>query len=231
MLPSPPRAHSDEYQSASLSPQVYERYYKEVTTLCDDYMLEAPRNWRENFYVADLSRILIISLEIDNGRHRASELALRGPITPPRAFAGPQQPCESLVSSMSTDTETLINSSPSTVTSRTPINVAQPAAGGGRSTLSPQSPFATWSSFASPAQPVETTYCDECFKPFTGTPQDRKSNLKRHKLTTKGHGKGATYKCSFPGCPALYRRTDYLKKHLRKVHKCIKSIGARDAKI
>jgi uncharacterized C2H2 Zn-finger protein len=184
-------------------------------------MHEASRDWREKFYIADLQRILIISLEIDNSRRRNTPSLLQQSIQPISNFANGNQIYGFPASLMSTDAEALMNSSPSRMTSRTQLDASQ-SIFTDRSTNSPVTSPTTWSSFSSPTQAIDTVYCEHCFKSFAGA--DRKSNLKRHEATSKSCGKGRTFKCTDPECKSVFRRTDNLAKHLRKAHNHIRSI-------
>ncbi|KAL2041815.1 hypothetical protein N7G274_005599 [Stereocaulon virgatum] len=203
------------------SGRVYQEYFKKVTALCDDYMHEASRDWREKFYIADLERIFIISLEIDNSRRRTTSSLLQQSIQPTRNFANSNQTYESHTPSMSKDLESPMNSSPSTTTSRTQLDASQ-SISTDRSTHSPVMSPTTWSSSPSPTQAVDTACCKHCYKLFTG--DDRMANLKRHETTSKSCGKGRRFECTVSGCKSLFRRTDYRAKHLRKVHNHIISI-------
>ncbi|KAL8946802.1 MAG: hypothetical protein Q9222_006850 [Ikaeria aurantiellina] len=81
---------------------------------------------------------------------------------------------------------------------------------------SAQSTFATFL----PPQPSQIrgiTQCPECPTEFTGSFQDRRSNLKRH--IKYCHGQQGKFRC--PGCSKEYSRPDNLTKHRRTVHQDI----------
>lgn len=60
------------------------------------------------------------------------------------------------------------------------------------------------------------TYCEFCGTGFSGTYQNRISNLKRH--LKQFHGEGDTLPCPEYGCETSWPRSDYLRKHLKDAH-------------
>lgn len=65
-----------------------------------------------------------------------------------------------------------------------------------------------------------TLYCRACSKKFTGSPQNAKSNLQRHRRESPRHNKYAGLKCLQPEChmrPPM--RSDNLEPHLLNKHK------------
>ena len=120
---------------------------------------------------------------------------------------------ESIPTPPSTGSQTLVGSSPSTITSPT-------FAGGSSPTTQPSPSTSSQSSFSapSPASSTDVTHCHLCPAIFTGSPRDRSSNLRRHMRTTRDHGSVVGLLCTVPGCNATISRSDNLVKHIRTVH-------------
>ncbi|KAK3170050.1 hypothetical protein OEA41_009435 [Lepraria neglecta] len=110
------------------SRQIYERYLEAVTFLCDNYMPKSGTAWREPIYVADLNKVLIISLELDNRRQRASQIAGQLPRSPAPALAHTNRSYSSPNTSFGTPDQTFVSPSPSTRLSKTPAYDSQSAA-------------------------------------------------------------------------------------------------------
>ncbi|KAL8749378.1 MAG: hypothetical protein Q9184_006831 [Pyrenodesmia sp. 2 TL-2023] len=66
------------------------------------------------------------------------------------------------------------------------------------------------------SKPPETSKCLSCDTEFTGSFQDRRSNLKRH--VKYKHGKQEKVRCPYEGCNKVYLRPDNLLKHRRAEH-------------
>lgn len=65
-----------------------------------------------------------------------------------------------------------------------------------------------------------TLYCRACSKNFTGSPQDARSNWRRHFRDTPRHNSTFGLKCPMLGCESKNSmRSDNLKGHLQGVHK------------
>ena len=113
----------------------------------------------------------------------------------------------------SSEIQTPIDSSPSTLTSPTFTNGSSPATQSSAVT-SPETSF----SGPSPSSSSDVSHCSHCPATFTGTPRNRKSNLRRHIRTTSDHGNIVGLLCIVPGCNTVISRSDNLAKHMRTVH-------------
>lgn len=181
------------------------------------------REWRDQYYVADLKDVIDISEELE--RHQgldflpenwldASVLAVMRPNGQPFELS-------TSLSSRTTGTST-VGSSPTSLTTQASMDLSprdesnsqmtSPTTASQAST-SPTSPVHD----ASTSRVVET--CKSCGDKFTGTPQDARSNLTRHWRTSPKHNTDAGLKCPEPDCPAGPMRADNLGPHLRRKHK------------
>ena len=197
----------------SVPHEVYERFLEDVAAVCDKNMQKAPMGWRDPFYIADLNKVLAISLEMDKSQQRAAQVSLHGQSTPvspkqwlcdsawPKPLEEKRAPIESPSSSSAWDWES------STVSSQ--------SAASHFSTDSPDSTFSPLS-LPSPLSSIDTTCCEVCGQVFKGLLQDRMSNLKRH-IRTK-HESIDHWKCPVDECDSTFNRQDNLNKHMRKAH-------------
>ena len=179
--------------------------------------------WREPIYVADLNKVLIISLELDNGRKHASQLAGQLPRSPAPALAHTNRSYSSPNTSFVTPDQPFVSPSPSTRMSKAPAYDSQSAASH-RSEASQDRSLSPLSHTSS-VHTDEVVHCELCGEPFTGL--DCRSNLNRHMRTSQKHGQGERMKCPVDRCESILGRTDNLKKHMRKVHKYVMSRGPR----
>ena len=219
-------------QRISKSLLIYENYCNVVAALCDKAMRPSNpswdeetswfcddtwHDWRKQSYVDELREVLEVSLELDDSQGissstnhwpNASVLA----VIRPNATA-PVSP----TSPTSSTNFTRPNSWPTSLTSWTLTSASEDYNVGGllgSPTNTPISPL-------SPSLPIpdsETTHCSSCGATFTGTPQHRRSNLKRHMRTSRRHGAHAALKCPESGCKSTLMRTDNLAKHLETQH-------------
>ena len=169
--------------------------------------------WRDPFYIADLNKVLAISLEIDKSQQRAAQVPLHGQSTP---ISPKQWGCDSTWSKPLDEKRALIKSpsSPSVWDMEGSTASSQSAA----SHFSTDSPDSTVSplSLPSPLSSIDTTCCGVCGQVFTGLLQDRISNLKRHTKTK--HESIVGFKCLVAECDSIFNRQDNLNKHMRKAH-------------
>ena len=169
--------------------------------------------WRYRFYIADLNKVLAISLEIDKSQQRAAQIPLHGQSTP---ISPKQWLCDSTWSKPLDEKRALIESpsSPSAWDVESSTASSQSAA----SHFSTDSPDSTISplSLPCPLSSIDTTCCGVCGQVFTGLLQDRISNLKRHTRTK--HQNIVGFKCLVAECDSIFNRQDNLNKHMRKAH-------------
>ena len=69
-----------------------------------------------------------------------------------------------------------------------------------------------------PIPDSETTHCSSCGATFAGTPQHRRSNLKRHMRTSRRHSAQAAFKFSESGCKSTLMQNDIWAKHFKTQH-------------
>lgn len=177
-------------------------------------MYEVGLNWRDRYYSTHLDTVLASVVEMDT-RERLKQIVPRHQrninVNPVPNIKHPSN--EGKLTPSSTESQTLIGSSPSSITSpcftsgSSPTN--QPS-----STTSPDSSFST----PSPSSSTNVTYCPLCPALFTGSLRDRSSNLRRHMRTTRNHGSSVGLLCDVSGCNAVISRSDNLGKHMRTVH-------------
>ena len=197
----------------SVPPQVYERFLQDVAAVCDRNMQKAPMGWRDPFYIADLDKVLAISIEIDRNQQRATQVSLHGqviPISPKQwlrdsTWPKPLEEKGALIESPSSSSAWDLESS----------TVSSQSAASHFSADSPDSIFSPLS-LPSPLSSIDTTRCEVCGQPFTGLLQDRMSNLKRH-IRTK-HQSSDDFECPVDECDSTFNRQDNLNKHMRKAH-------------
>ena len=197
----------------SVPPQVYERFLEDITAVCNENMQKAPMGWRDPFYIADLDKVLAISLEIDKSQQRAAQVSLHGQSTP---ISPKQWLCDSTWSKPFEEKRALIESpSSSSAWDLESSTVSSQSAASHFSADSPDSTFSPLS-LPSPLSSIDTTCCEVCGQAFTGLLQDRMSNLKRHNRTKHESING--FKCAVTGCDSTFNRQDNLNKHMRKAH-------------
>ena len=184
----------------------------ETSWLCDDTW----QDWRSLSYVAELQHVLAVSRELDSSQSisstnhwtNASVLAVIRP-----SATSPVSP----ISPTSSTNFTSTSSSRTSLTSWTLTSVSEDGTISGllgSPTNTPISPL-------SPSLPMpdsETTHCSTCPAKFTGTPQHRRSNYKRHLRTSRRHSAHTALKCPESGCTSTLMRTDNLAKHLQSQH-------------
>lgn len=68
----------------------------------------------------------------------------------------------------------------------------------------------------SPKTALNTSVCSRCGATFTGNPQHRTSNLKRHERTM--HRRRSKLSCPETGCGVEFSRSDNLRKHRKTTH-------------
>ena len=209
--------HWTDYQQLTSIPRdKYGRFLDEVTTVCNEYMHEAPSTWRERFRITYLDRVEAMALELAKDQQEAIQLAPGGQNTP----ISPELNSHGSVWSQAVGNSRAIMES----SSSTPIWSSESSTPsshwtvGHSSVRSPQSPCSPMS-FPSPVSIDninDITYCKSCDTPFTGLLQDRNSNLKRH-MRYK-HGNMPRINCTIEGCTSNFPRQDALQKHMRTVH-------------
>ena len=176
-------------------------------------MYPAGPNWRDRYYATDLD-VVLASVEKMNKHQCLDHTApryQRSNNTEAKPNTKQTQP-ESTPTPSSIRSQTLIGSSPFTVTSPASTHGFSPALHPS-STTSPEAPFSAPTPSSSSAN---VTYCPHCPTTFTGSPRNRNSNLKRHMRTTHGHGNVVGLMCTV--CGRTISRSDNLGKHMRKAH-------------
>ena len=179
-------------------------------------MYKAGPNWRDRYYATHLDMILASLVEIDNRQRFDHIIARHQHYTNAKAMPDDMQTWpESTPTPSSSQSQTLIGSSLSTITSTT-------FTGGYSPPIQPSSTTSPGSSFSaqtpSSSSSTEITRCPQCPAFFTGSARDRNSNLRRHKRTMRDHGNEVGHLCSVEGCGKIFSRTDNLGKHVRTVH-------------
>lgn len=201
-------------KSSCLSPQVYKRYLDAVTSVCDRAMHRAGLDWRDRCYALHLDMVLASVMEIDTQQRLKDIVPHHQQITSVILMPDTKQKViESIRAPSSTESETLIGSSPSTTMSPTFTSGFSPTTQPS-SVTSPETSF----SASSPSSSNDVTHCPLCTAIFTGSLRDRSSNLRRHMRTTRNHGSIVGLLCNVPGCNAVISRSDNLGKHIRTVH-------------
>ena len=184
-------------------------------------MHQSDPNWRSRYYAAALYKMLAVSVEISN-RQTLEARSARYSRTSVLAVVRPtQSTCTSPVSPASGESETLINSSPSTVGSRSSqhsslvghynSSFTAPTSDSTGSPTSPSLPASPTSASGMISCPDPS--CPEKFKPISGA-----TNVLRHLKTSRAHGNGAMYYCHKEGCAKRFSRSDNLNHHIQKVH-------------
>ena len=177
-------------------------------------MHEAGPNWRDGYFATVLDMVLASALEMDNRQPPAQIDSYPDRKSDINAMRHTEQISVDGISIVpSSETQTSIVSSPSTLTSPTFTNGSSPATQSSAVT-SPETLF----SGPSPSSSSDVSHCPHCPATFTGTPRNRSSNLRRHIRTTRDHGKIVGLLCSVPGCNTVFSRTDNLATHMRTVH-------------
>lgn len=169
-------------------------------------MHEEGPNWRDRFYATEIEEILTSLEHIDN-RYRS-----RNDVNSMHETM--QTLPESTPTPSSFESQTLIGSSPSAVTS--------PVFTGGYSLATqPSSITSPESSFSVPTvspSSNDVSRCPKCQTAFHGSVRYRASNLRRHMLRTLGCGNAVGCPCPMPGCGSVLSRSDNLGQHMRMVH-------------
>lgn len=200
-------------KSSCLSPQVYKRYLDAVASICDRAMHEAGPNWRDRCYATHLDTVLASIVEMDTQRLKQIRPCHQSKINVEPMPGAKHTLAESIPTPSSTQSQTLVGSSPITSASPTFTSGSSPTIQSSSMT-SPESAF----SAQSPSSSTDVTHCPLCSALFTGSLRDRSSNLRRHMRTTRNHGSVVGLLCTVPGCNAVISRSDNLVKHIRTVH-------------
>ena len=179
-------------------------------------MEEPDSSWRDSYYATGLDNVLALGISATR-RPNASVLGVAGPERPTASYSPP-------LTSRSQSESTAV--SPLTATSYTSMGSSLFSMRG-RSNTSPTTVSPTLSSSPQYSDilipSTETTYCKSCPAKFTGSPQDRKSNLQRHLRTTRRHEKIGGFRCPEQDCGMLLSRSDNLKNHMQTAHGSPKS--------
>lgn len=203
-----------------------ERFHDSVTSQCDEAMLfsglDWPLDWRNDYYVDDLNRILEISRT--SGRGYNYELAVKHwADTSVLAVIRREQPIlDSPTSLFSTSSGGhTLDPSPTSEMSWTFTGSSLAAevqsyttspTSGSQASISPTPP-----GFTTPLSSVVS--CKSCSKDFKGSPQDAMSNLQRHLRTSLRHNKQGNLKCPLPECETKGpMRSDNMGPHLQNFH-------------
>lgn len=205
-----------------------------VNTQCNTAMGSSDRTWRDQHYIADLTKIMDISeglkrhRDLDSASKPRLDTSVLGLIRP--GGASPESPTTSPFAG-SAGTFTL-GSSPTSLTARTstdtsPIDdfstpMTSPTAVS-QASISPTSP-----TFSASTSHVEV--CHLCGKGFKGTPTDARSNLSRHLRTSPRHNPDAGLKCPERDCRAKRMRSDNLGTHLKRRHGLTSPLELEQAK-
>lgn len=189
-------------------------------------------DWRNDYYFDDLNRVLKI-LGAFGREHNCNSAVKHWAGISVLAVIRREQPIvdsPTTLCSTSNGAHTL-DSSPTSVMSLTSTGSTHTAEVDSCTT----SPTIISQASISPTSPdpknLTTLYCRACSRKFTGSPQDAKSNLRRHFRETRRHNKNAGLKCLQPEChtrPPM--RQDNLEPHLLKVHKMSSPEERREAK-
>ena len=179
-------------------------------------MHKAGPNWRDRFYATDLDMVLASFVEKDNHQRLNHIVARHQRYTNVNAMPDDLHTWpESTPTPFSIESQTLIRSSLSTITSPTFTSGYSPPA-------QPSLTTSPGSSFSAPtpssSSSTDITRCPQCPALFTGSARDRNSNLRRHIRTTRDHGNEVGHLCSVSGCGKILSRRDNLNKHVRMVH-------------
>ena len=210
-----------------MSSALYQEYLSAITDTCDRTMHEAGLTWRDGYFATVLDMVLASALEMDKRQPPAQVDPYPDRKGNIHAMRRAEQISVSGISIVpSSETQTPIDSSPSTLTSPTFTTGSSPATQPSAVT-SPETSFSAPSPFSS----SDVSHCPHCPMTFTGTPRNRSSNLRRHIRTTRDHGNNVGLLCKVPGCNAVISRSDNLGKHMRTVHEnysaTLKRQGAR----
>lgn len=169
-------------------------------------------NWRNRHYATHLDTVLALIVETENCQQLEEILPRHQQNTNSSALPRPtQRLAQGPPTLLCTESQTLVGSSPSTITSPSESSPTTQAS----SVPSPLSSFTAPSPSSSSA---DVTRCDICLKVFTGALRDRISNLKRHMRTTRDHGNTVGHLCPVAGCGAVLSRSDNMGKHIRTLH-------------
>ena len=184
--------------------------------------------WRDRWLIADLNDILAQYLEMNKSQQVGCSLN-HWPNTSVLSVIQPVQSVFESPTSMFFDIhESNIRDTSAIITTQASVNASQKIGSSSPSatisqdfTISPSAVLAISTS--------EEGYCQSCSKTFMGTPQNRKSNLRRHYRTSRHHNKDGVFKCPKPGCNSKHKRTDNLSKHLRETHRLLSREERREA--
>ena len=177
-------------------------------------MHEAGLDWRDRYFATHLDVVLASALEMDKRRPPVQISPYpdrKGDINAMRRTE--QLSVDGIPELSSSETQTPVDSSPSTLTSPTFTNWSSPTTQHS-ATTSPETSF----SGPSPPSSSDVSHCLHCSKIFIGSLRNRSSNLRRHMRTTRDHGSIVGLQCRVPGCNTVISRSDNLAKHMRTVH-------------
>lgn len=178
-------------------------------------------DWRNDYYVDDLNRVLEISGAFD--REQNCESAVKHwADTSVLAVVRREQPIlDSPTSLFSTSNGAhTLDSSPTSAMSLTSTGSTHTAEVDSCTTSPTTKAQASISPTSLDSSNQTTLYCRACSKKFTGSLQDAKSNLRRHFRETPRHNSTFGLKCPMSECERKNRmRSDNLGMHLQNVHK------------
>lgn len=239
------RQHANGFQWKSQSPRLFNIYQDAIITRCDEAMKRSDTTWqsdpawrsgpawRNRCYVADLHEVFALSWDLDK-RQTLGTSTTHWPNASVLAVICPRQPdIESPLSSVSVFNQAgTISSSPTSRASWTSASGSQSRTIGSSDTsptvMSQMSTSPTIPALKSPATKVD--YCQPCGQEFTGSPQNRRSNMLRHFRDSFRHNKDAGLRCPQQDCERTTpMRSDNLRQHLQKVHGLSSQAGLQDA--
>ena len=220
----------------------YERYLEAVASLCDKAVQLSEPTWRNGYHASHIDHVQAVSIRL--GIKRNSILASLTSV----GYLGnaPADPspiiCETPSSAISNGSSTPTNSSASRTSS---ITLTSPASSVSHDSNSGTN--AAWTNSSTPSPTARTpssspagptalmqplpkkpvTFCPSCDAEFTGSPQNRTSNLRRHLRTV--HHQGEPLYCDVSGCEKVCGRSDNLRKHRRNAHNIIDPVTRRSS--
>ena len=205
------------YQRRSQSPQLYDRFCKEVRNLCDRVMWQCPA-WRDRYYATGIDKILLIILELDKRQKHNLLFQNSGPDFIEHNSNAPGYNNTEAFDWEMLNHQSMMDTSPTTIDSSSPAPSFLTGVTDSANT-SPSTVQAVSDVISSPTSSDSNTrevFCDQCGKSFRGG--SRSSNLLRHQRTAKIHNKSAMFGCLKRGCDTKFSRSDNMMDHVRKVH-------------
>lgn len=206
---------------------MFERYHDIVTNQCNEALPSRDSDWypawRNDHYIVDLVRVLEMSKLQDRPDALESAFEL-WPDTSELEVICPTQPLSDSPAPWyptNNGARTLDSSQISDVRWRSTADSERPEVSTRPTSLTTLSQASISPTPLTPNTPTTSTVsCRECSKDFTGSPQDARSNFRRHQRTSPRHNKNAGLKCPRPECrmkPPM--RSDNLGPHLKKRHR------------